>query len=517
MHNLEVMISPCTWVCSTCTLINDNENAECQLCSAPGNFCVAPPFASAPALATAPGKCLSAPIPNGCRGFDNCSDVAKNCFDEDLIDTLPSRMKTKFLNALALEAPELFNDFYSACFTDIDESIQNEHFRIMVRSFIDKISTEGICSKAAPTEIPSGFWLCICTLLNNENDNRCTACGNHDPKPVKLTDSHKAALKIANELEKAELQLRNVFNCPICMTDSPIDGSYQLECKHRTCPGYKMEFNIVLFFLSLSSVSLFPSHHGTYLFYDNHIWFAPPDCLPNYIQSKINSNEVDEDQLRCPHDRCRCTILRDTIKEVCSGEVFNKYTEYVQENYILSKVREGVMRKCPSEHCNCHFELPPQIFVPVLPPDSASAESTRFGDPPDIFMPSAPPNTSLDLPQGTWINRSVSFDCTSCDTSYCVNCLANEAIDIVTILFCQSHCHNLVCTALILIWTPGKNGSGTCRPKLRWENSTVTKRSYGTPEVSAVEGGKQQGRRSVYRTLSKQWYPYHTFFSLYFL
>jgi len=150
------------------------------------------------------------------------------------------------------------------------------------------------------------------------------------------------------ELDRRE---REIFECPICLNpEAEINGSYTLDCQHRTCAV----------------------------------------CIPALVISKINSNEVSEDLLVCPYENCRCTILENTVKELCPHNIYQKFLTFRTEKYLFERSISGTMKKCPSPNCNYHFEI-----------DSNDRDSAG-------------------------VLNAINFECPECFQAYCFYCRANN-------------------------------------------------------------------------------------------
>lgn len=100
------------------------------------------------------------------------------------------------------------------------------------------------------------------------------------------------------------------------------------------------------------------------------------------MKSKIDSNEVSEEQFVCPHESCPCIINTNTVQELCPRELFLKFLDFRQEKFLIARELSGSIRKCPTDTCNYKFE-----YVS---------------------------------------GSSLEFSCSLCEKSYCINCKANE-------------------------------------------------------------------------------------------
>ena len=118
------------------------------------------------------------------------------------------------------------------------------------------------------------------------------------------------------------------FHCLICLSDTQIDASYQLDCSHRICAT----------------------------------------CLSGHITSRINSGEVDEERLTCPFPRCTAQIALDTVRECCSADTFRKLTEFRLDRFVDAGTLTGSLRRCPGGSCDYAFEADAGVRVPFSCP-----------------------------------------------------------------------------------------------------------------------------------------------------
>jgi ariadne-1 len=130
------------------------------------------------------------------------------------------------------------------------------------------------------------------------------------------------------------------------LSDTEIGSSYQLECGHRTCA----------------------------------------DCLSSHITTKIDSNEVAEDQLTCPHLACTTPIPPVTIGECCRADTFQKFADFRADRFIQAGTLHGDIRRCPGGSCDFAFEP----------------------------YPGAAPQ---------------DFSCPKCKQRFCLKCVANDGAD----------------------------------------------------------------------------------------
>jgi len=243
-----------------------------------------------------------------------------------------------FLNALKKVNSSLFNEINRISSLEISNEERSAQYFGSLSKYFKQTSREEV-----------SHWKCNnCNVLNPNIVDLCTVCNASNPNVLyQRSDSYREAQRIALELEKLE---REYFDCPVCMDDkASINGSYTLDCNHRICY----------------------------------------ECIPTLVTIKINSNEVSEEQLHCPYENCKCTILEVTVRELCPNEIYQKFLNFRKDRYIFERSISGTIRKCPTDRCNYHFEID----------DTVNSEG---------------------------VNNSIHFDCPECSQSYCFYCKANN-------------------------------------------------------------------------------------------
>ena len=292
-----------------------------------------------------------------------------------ILSAIPDSDKFQFMMALAVVSPALIDNLFDICSNSTPQSSNYMRFIDAIESCLG-IETFGNSRRLAPKNID--LWKCnICTYDNQLADKLCAMCDQLNPSaPLERTPSYEEAMRLSHDLD---LQLMRQFICPVCQDpESLIDGSYLLDCQHRTCA----------------------------------------ECLPVWITSKVNSNEVAEEQLRCPYDRCECTITEQTVRELCAKDTYDKFLGFRQENYLLSRSLNGRVRKCPSDSCNYQFEcecLP--VLVPLSEPYGSTAAAASYGDAPDLFV--------AEDDDREYLSGTLEFHCPLCAQRYCIDCRAN--------------------------------------------------------------------------------------------
>ncbi|EQC30186.1 hypothetical protein SDRG_12038 [Saprolegnia diclina VS20] len=78
------------------------------------------------------------------------------------------------------------------------------------------------------------------------------------------------------------------------------------------------------------------------------------DCFRQYLTHKIQNGQVAYQQLVCP-GHCRRPILRDTIQQIVSPSLFQKYTRFLQ----AMEHREAGQGYCPRPQCGHPLLSPP--------------------------------------------------------------------------------------------------------------------------------------------------------------
>ena len=165
-------------------------------------------------------------------------------------------------------------------------------------------------------------------FIQQDYDNRASTLAVQDSMPkappvAARTKSEQQSYELALRLDEEEAVQRTVFNCVICMDETPIHGSFTLDCSHRFCS----------------------------------------DCLQGYIGSKIRSNEVSSEQLVCPQAGCNCPIPHTTVRgctiDVGDNDMFEKFDAFATEGYIEKEILSGGFMRCPNETCNFAFQWNP--------------------------------------------------------------------------------------------------------------------------------------------------------------
>lgn len=135
-------------------------------------------------------------------------------------------------------------------------------------------------------------------------------------------ESHQAYL-LSKELDELERNITKTFYCQICLEDQPVHGSFTLQCNHRFCQ----------------------------------------DGLSGYICSKINSNQVSEEDMVCPTPGCKVPLSHATIractKDIGNADALDKYDSFSTERYIEESVKSGNGFRCPNERCTYAFQWRP--------------------------------------------------------------------------------------------------------------------------------------------------------------
>lgn len=232
----------------------------------------------------------------------------------------PDVLLFALLDALEAERPDLFGLIQAL---PTDNSISHDERACYVRQiirqdyenylsdFVSQLDTSGLMPPAPPSNVRS--------------------------------ESQQEALDLAKQLDAEDEKLRSIFYCNICLEQTPIHGSYSLDCSHRVCS----------------------------------------ECLEGYINSKINSNEVSNEQLVCPLLGCSCPIPPATVKgctvDVGNADMFEKYDQFATEGFIEKEILAGSCMRCPNEPCNYVFQWNPD-------------------------------------------GSALPFECLSCSSSYCLNC-----------------------------------------------------------------------------------------------
>jgi hypothetical protein len=264
-------------------------------------------------------------------------------------DAVSIELMVVIMESLQLERPNLF-EFLKIIGSDISTNKQDvaRMIRQMIRDDYGNYSNEAI-SKRNNTKFDSvdgktDAFLPSAPLINME---KLSIDSNLDflppPIPTMRTDSATAAYMLAMTLEEEERKARENFFCHICQDEHPINGSFTLDCSHRFCQ----------------------------------------EGLTGYICSKINNNQVTEEDLICPFVGCQTAISHVTVK-ACTKDVgdiqtFDKYDRFATDHYIEKEILQGNVTRCPNQQCVYAFQWRPD-------------------------------------------GRSVHFECPLCKQNFCLNC-----------------------------------------------------------------------------------------------
>jgi len=159
-----------------------------------------------------------------------------------------------------------------------------------------------------------------------------------------LAQEQEQVRLLAEKLACEDRRQAELFYCNICMDDeASIHGAITLDCDHRFCE----------------------------------------ECLSGFICSKIDCNEISEQELKCPRPDCCYCISHPTIRGLTEGlekpDIYEKFLSFATDKYLQETIEAGAALRCPNETCNYVFQWRPD-------------------------------------------GSSVAFKCDKCSSEYCLNC-----------------------------------------------------------------------------------------------
>merc|ERR1712216_501942 len=117
------------------------------------------------------------------------------------------------------------------------------------------------------------------------------------------------------EAERAEVQKRAQFTCPLCFDEAHFDDGIALDCDHRLCV----------------------------------------ECFKNYLTSRISEAQVADDELICPIPKCETQITVTQIEGATKGDsLWDKFLQF-RMNLWRPPTAEGSIIECANNSCECRF------------------------------------------------------------------------------------------------------------------------------------------------------------------
>ena len=107
-------------------------------------------------------------------------------------------------------------------------------------------------------------------------------------------------------------------------------------------------------------------------------FFMVEDCLSGFICNKIDSNEISEQDLKCPLPNCICFLSHPTIRGCTEGlgksDIYEKFLTFATDKYLQETIEAGAALRCPNETCNYVFQWRPDGSSTAFKCDKCSNE-----------------------------------------------------------------------------------------------------------------------------------------------